>query len=86
MGHRTGGFSEVHPPGGLTDPQEAGHDVRPRDERAAGRIDPDRVAEAERLADEDFLVGEGRVDLGDVDGACREAGLHRRDLRSTASG
>ena len=42
---------------------------RVRGERAAGRVDRDAVAEAERVAQDELLVRERRVELGDVDAA-----------------
>ena len=71
-------------PGGQADPGQAGREHRVAAQRAAGRVDPDAVAEAERGAQHDLLVGERRVQLGHVDGwpgAGRLAGGGRRRRR-----
>src|SRR5690606_20905382 len=53
-------------------------------ERAAGWIDRDVVAEAERLPQDELLVREGRVKLGDVDLALSDAGLFTGQARGGA--
>ena len=65
--------------GGLADADEPGGHHRVGGQRAAGRVDADVVAEPERLAQDQLLVGERRVQLGDVDLAVGHAGLRGGD-------
>ena len=66
-------------------PDEPGGHHRVGGERAAGRVDVDVVAEPERLAQDDLLRGERRVQLGGVDGPFEGPGASRRRAGSTAS-
>ena len=53
---------------------EAGGHDRVGGERPAGRVDAHAVAEPERLAQDDLLGGERRVQLGGVHGPFEDAG------------
>ena len=55
------------PLGGLADADQAGGEHRVGGERAARRVDRDVVAEAELGAQDQLLVAERRVQLGDLD-------------------
>ena len=61
--------------GRLADADQAGGHHRVAGQRAARRVDVDVVAEAERLAQDQLLVAERRVQLGHVDAAAADAGL-----------
>src|ERR1035437_4479289 len=50
------------------DAGQGGREHRVAAQRTAGRVDRDAVAEAQRAAQQDLLMGEGRVQLSDVDG------------------
>ena len=67
-GRRRGSAVAVDDPlGRLADADEAGGHHRVGGQRAARRVDVDVVAEAERLAQDQLLVGERRVQLGHVE-------------------
>ena len=66
---------------GFADPREARRHDRVRRERAARRVHLHVLAEPERALDQQLLVREGPVDLGDVDPSLPDARLLRRHLR-----
>ena len=55
------------PLGRLADADAAGGEHRVGGQRAAGRVDPDVVAQSELAAQDQLLVAERRVQLGDLD-------------------
>ena len=63
------GRRSVHDPAGrLPDADQAGHHHPVGGQRAARGVDPDPVAEAQGVAQDQLLVGEGGVEFGHVDG------------------
>ena len=71
--------------GGVPDAGEPGRHDRVRRERAARRVHRDVVAEAERPAQQDLLVGERGLQLRDLDRTGAEPGGRRPRCGSTAS-
>ncbi len=61
------GLAGPDPPGGLADAVQAGGEHRVGGQRAARRVDRDVVGQAERRAQDQLLVAERRVQLGEVD-------------------
>ena len=78
VGHRPGRRAVEDPRGGLADAdQPAGHE-RVGGQGPARRVDVDALVEAEGLAHDDLLVGEGGVQLGHVDRSRSHPGLLAR--------
>ncbi len=74
MGHSPPGAAGSDGAGRFTDADEAGRHERVGGERASGRVDRRRVVEAEGLAEDQLLVGVGRVQLGHVDRPVADTG------------
>ena len=66
MGHAPAGAAVHDPLGHLADSGEAGHHHRVGGQRTPGGVHVAVVAEAERLAQDELLVAERRVQLGDL--------------------
>ena len=59
----------------LADAHESGHHHRIRRQCTAGWVDPYGVVEPERFPQNDFLMRERRMQLGDIDAATADARL-----------
>src|SRR5205085_8496121 len=70
----TAGTAIRNPARDLPDPDEAGAHHRVGGERSTGRVECCRAVEPERVGDDQLLVAELRVDLGNVDGTVADTG------------
>ena len=60
--------------GGVADAAQAGGHDRVGAKRTAGRVDGDVLPEAEHLGQQQLLVGEGGLQLGDLDRPVAQSG------------
>src|SRR5690242_20178799 len=70
----------------LAEPRQARHHHRVRREGAARWVHVHVVAEPERLAEDQLLVSERRVQLGEIDSTLADASLLARELRRRRAG